>query len=64
MPRSHTGLSPEWDRNFDEVFTDLISHDDDLVRAEFTSLTRAYWPARPGRWTFPDEAQRGNSTDH
>jgi hypothetical protein len=43
----HTGLSPEWDRRFDEAFTDLVSHDDDLVRAEFTSLTQASWPTRP-----------------
>lgn len=41
----HTGLSPEWDRGFDEAFTDLVSRDDDLVRAEFISLTRAFWPA-------------------
>jgi hypothetical protein len=41
----HTGLSPEWDRRFDEEFTDLVSHDDDLVRAEFTHLTRTAWPS-------------------
>ncbi|MFF5225467.1 hypothetical protein [Dactylosporangium sp. NPDC000521] len=47
----HTGLSPEWDRGFDEAFTDLVSDDDDLVRAEFTSLIQATGlvqpPARP-----------------
>jgi len=42
-----TGLSPEWwEPGVDEVFTDLISHDDDFVRAEFASLTRASWPVR------------------
>ncbi len=41
----HTGLSPEWDRGFDEAFTDLVSHDDDLVRAEFTGLIQQSWPA-------------------
>jgi hypothetical protein len=42
----HTGLSPEWDRRFDEAFTELVSHDDEFVRAEFASLTRAAWPPR------------------
>ncbi|GAA3246300.1 hypothetical protein GCM10010532_090650 [Dactylosporangium siamense] len=40
----HTGLSPEWDRRFDEAFTDLVSHDDDLVRTEFTGLIQRSWP--------------------
>ncbi|MFI5914431.1 hypothetical protein [Dactylosporangium sp. NPDC051541] len=35
----HTGLSPEWDRDYDAVFAELISGDDDLVRAEFTDIT-------------------------
>ena len=43
----HTGLSPEWDRGFDEAFTDLVSDDDDLVRAEFTSLIRAAGLVQP-----------------
>ena len=57
----HTGLSPEWDRGFDEAFADLVSHDDDLVRAEFTSLTRAIWPAghRPGQPLDADPRQLG-----
>lgn len=50
----HTGLSPEWDRRFDEAFTDLVSRDDDLVRTEFASLTRASWPIR---WS-PDRLAR------
>ncbi|MGI5240230.1 hypothetical protein [Dactylosporangium sp. CA-139066] len=41
MPASRTGLSPEWARRPDEVFAELLSHDDDLVRAEFECLTRS-----------------------
>lgn len=44
----HTGLSPEWDRGFDEAFTDLVSRDDDLVRAEFTGLIQQSWPTYSG----------------
>lgn len=45
----HTGLSPEWDRGFDEVFAEIVSGDEDLLRAEFDSLMRtggfdARWP--------------------
>jgi len=36
-----TALSPDWDRGFDEVFTELISSDPDLVRAEFDALIGA-----------------------
>jgi hypothetical protein len=47
-----TGLSPDWDRGFDEAFTDLITNDEDLVRAEFDALISASWrqppPAAPG----------------
>ena len=42
-----SGLSPEWDRRFDEAFTDLVTHDDDFIRTEFTCLTRASWPNQP-----------------
>jgi hypothetical protein len=42
-----TALSPEWDRWFDEAFSDLISGDDDLVRAEFDALIAAGWPEPP-----------------
>jgi len=38
---SGTALSPEWDCGFDEAFTELISGDPDLVRAEFDALTGA-----------------------
>ena len=41
MASPGTGLSPEWDRWFDEAFTDLISSDDELVRAEFEALVGA-----------------------
>jgi hypothetical protein len=41
MATAGTGLSPEWDRWFDEAFTDLISSDDELVRAEFEALVDA-----------------------
>jgi hypothetical protein len=41
MASPGTGLSPEWDRWFDEAFTDLISSDDELVRAEFEALVDA-----------------------
>ncbi|GAA3454622.1 hypothetical protein [Dactylosporangium matsuzakiense] len=47
----HTGLSPEWDRDYDAVFAELISRDDDLVRAEFTGLTGQSRTA--GRATVP-----------
>jgi hypothetical protein len=42
-----TGLSPEWDRWFDEEFTDLVSGDEDLVRAEFEALISAAWQDPP-----------------
>lgn len=42
-----TGLSPEWDRWFDEAFTDLISGDQDLVRTEFDALIEASWQGPP-----------------
>jgi hypothetical protein len=47
-----TALSPEWDRGFDEAFTELISNDPDLVRAEFDDLIGASFnepPAPPAR---------------
>jgi len=44
-----TGLSPEWDRWFDEAFTDLITGDEELVRAEFDDLVASSWqsPSSP-----------------
>ncbi len=44
MARPSTGLSPEWDRWFDETFTDLITSDEDLARVEFDALIAASWP--------------------
>jgi len=71
-----TALSPEWDRGFDEAFTELVSNDADLVRAEFDALIAACWnepPAPPAPSTSPpassprrpstsDDAPR--ATDH
>ena len=57
-----TALSPEWDRWFDEEFTDLVSHDEDLVRAEFDALIDAAWhtppPADPPAPAASDPAGR------
>ncbi|HEY7273438.1 MAG TPA: hypothetical protein VH502_11950, partial [Actinoplanes sp.] len=39
----NTGLSPEWDRWFDEAFTDLITRDEELIQQEFDALIRASW---------------------
>jgi len=57
-----TALSPEWDRWFDEQFTDLVTADDDLVRTEFDALVDASWstpppapPAPPAAAPAPDE---------
>jgi hypothetical protein len=47
VAEAKTGLSPEWDRWFDEAFTDLIINDDDLVREEFDALVGASWPNHP-----------------
>jgi hypothetical protein len=47
MAQANTGLSPEWDRWFDEAFTDLISSDEDLVRAEFDALINGAWQTPP-----------------
>jgi hypothetical protein len=37
MAQPKTGLSPEWDRWFDETFADLVSSDEDLTRGEFAA---------------------------
>ena len=65
MPTGHagTGLSPEWDRWFDEAFTDLISNDDELVRLEFDALVGASRssppppPAPPAPSVAPDHPE-------
>jgi hypothetical protein len=46
--QARTALSPEWDRGFDEAFTDLISSDPDLVQAEFDALIGACFDEPPG----------------
>jgi hypothetical protein len=57
-----TALSPEWDRWFDEEFTDLVTADDDLVRGEFDALIAGSWrtpppapPAPPTASPAPDD---------
>jgi hypothetical protein len=47
MTNANTGLSPEWDRWFDEAFTDLITHDEELIRWEFDALIGASWQHTP-----------------
>ena len=57
-----TGLSPEWDRWFDEAFTDLIARDDELIRHEFDALVGASLvdPAPPPG-LFHTEPREGGS---
>jgi hypothetical protein len=43
MAQPKTGLSPEWDRWFDETFADLVASDEDLARGEFDALISATW---------------------
>lgn len=45
--QNRTGLSPEWDRWFDEQFADLIAADEELLRAEFDDLMSSSWPQPP-----------------
>jgi hypothetical protein len=52
-----TALSPEWDRGFDEAFTELISSDPDLVRAEFDALIGASFNEPPPPPPAPSAAQ-------
>jgi len=57
-----TGLSPEWDRWFDEAFTDLVARDDELIRREFDALIGASWvdhAPRPGPLNV--ESRKGRS---
>jgi hypothetical protein len=44
---ARTGLSPEWDRGFDEAFTDLVTADPDWVRDEFDALIGATFGESP-----------------
>ena len=73
LPTAHssTGLSPEWDRWFDEAFTDLITQDEELTRQEFDALIGASWqpssppppaPPAPSAAVTPDaESMEGRS---
>jgi hypothetical protein len=47
VAQAGTALSPEWDRGFDEAFTELICGDPDLVRAEFDALMGASFNEPP-----------------
>jgi hypothetical protein len=59
VAQAGTALSPEWDRGFDEAFTELISSDPDLVRAEFDALIGASFdePPTPPAPPAPSAAQ-------
>ena len=47
VAQAGTALSPEWDRGFDEAFTELVCGDPDLVRAEFDALIGASFDNPP-----------------
>ena len=47
IAKTGTALSPEWDRGFDEAFTELITSDPDLVAAEFDALIGAGFDEPP-----------------
>jgi hypothetical protein len=57
--QAKTALSPEWDRGFDEAFTDLVTADSDWVRDEFDALIGANFdePPAPPPPPAPSEAQ-------
>ena len=68
VAQAGTALSPEWDRGFDEAFTELICGDPDLVRAEFDALIGAGFddppeppapPAPPAARPAPSPPQPG-----
>ena len=63
-----TALSPEWDRGFDEAFTELITGDPELVRQEFDALIGATWtdppePPAPPAPPTGDPAASGSPID-
>jgi hypothetical protein len=59
MAQAGTALSPEWDRGFDAAFTELVSGDRDLVRAEFDAIIGANFdePPEPPAPPAPSAAQ-------
>jgi hypothetical protein len=70
-----TALSPEWDRGFDEAFTDLVAADPDWVREEFDALIGANFneppeppspPAPPAGQPAspPSSAENSTTTPH
>jgi hypothetical protein len=62
---SKLGLSPEWDRWFDEEFTDLVVTDPDWVRAEFGALIDASFPPdRHGIRVPPPRVAEHPPADH
>jgi hypothetical protein len=63
--QARTALSPEWDRGFDEAFTELVSSDPDLVRAEFDALIGASFnePPAPPAPPAPSDGS-GSATPH
>jgi hypothetical protein len=70
---ANTGLSPEWDRWFDEAFVDLIAHDEELIRREFDALIDASWqqtspqppaPPAPSTAVPSPETTEGRSEHH
>ena len=53
IAQAGTALSPEWDRGFDEAFTELITSDPDLVCSEFDALIGAGFNEPPTPPTPP-----------
>jgi hypothetical protein len=47
IAKAGTALSPEWDRGFDDAFTELITSDPELVRTEFDALIGASFDEPP-----------------
>jgi hypothetical protein len=61
MAQPKTGLSPEWDRWFDETFADLVSSDEELTRSEFAALITASWPPPAPSGTVDPSGHHGDS---
>jgi hypothetical protein len=64
--QARTALSPEWDRGFDEAFTELVSSDPDLVRAEFDALIGASFnePPAPPAPPAPSDGSSESAAPH
>jgi hypothetical protein len=51
VPQARAALSPEWEHGFNDQFTEIVTGDPDLVKAEFDALIGACWeepPQEPG----------------